>query len=74
VDQRLIADGYVMTFWRAISDGGGQYASAPEIAAILGRLRRITALEELRLPPLDPSVNAAKRTDVNTWLGPHDRA
>jgi aminoglycoside phosphotransferase (APT) family kinase protein len=74
VDQPLVADGYVVTFWRAISDDGDQYASTPEIAAILARLHRLAAPEDLRLPPLDPFANAARRIDVNTWLSPDDRA
>jgi aminoglycoside phosphotransferase (APT) family kinase protein len=74
VDQPLIVDGYVVTFWRAISDDGDQYASTPEIAAVLARLHRLTAPEDLRLPPLDPFANAAQRIDVNMWLTPDDRA
>jgi hypothetical protein len=35
---------------------------------------RLTALEELRPPPLDPFANGAKRIDGNTWLGPDDHA
>jgi aminoglycoside phosphotransferase (APT) family kinase protein len=74
VDQPLIACGYVVTFWRATSDDGDRYASTPEIAAILARLHRLTAPTDLRLPPLDPFANAARRIDVNTWLTPDDRA
>jgi aminoglycoside phosphotransferase (APT) family kinase protein len=74
VDQPLITDGYVVTFWRAISDDGDQYASTPEIAAVLARLHRLTAPEDLDLPSLDPFANAAQRIDVNTWLAPDDRA
>jgi aminoglycoside phosphotransferase (APT) family kinase protein len=74
VDQPLIVDGYAVTFWRAISDDGDQYASTPEIAAILARLHRLAAPEDLHLPPLDPFANAAQRIDVSTWLTPDDRA
>jgi hypothetical protein len=74
IDQPLIADGCVVSFWRAISDDGDRYASTPEIAAILARLHRLTAPEDLRLPPLDPFANAARRIGVNTWLTPDDRA
>jgi aminoglycoside phosphotransferase len=74
VDQPLIACGHVVTFWRAISDDGDQYASTPEIAAILARLHQLTAPEDLRLPALDPFANAARRIDVNTWLTRDDRA
>jgi thiamine kinase-like enzyme len=73
VDQPLIADGYVVTFWKAISDEGDQYASTPEIAAILARLHRLTVPEGLHLPSLDPFANAAPRIERNTWLSPDDR-
>src|ERR1700733_5962201 len=54
VDQPLIVDGYVVTFWRAISDDGDQYASTPEIAAVLARLHRLTAPQNPPPPPPDP--------------------
>jgi thiamine kinase-like enzyme len=74
VDQPVIAGGYVVTFWRAISDDGDQYASTAEIAEVLARLHRLVAPEELRLPPLAPFANAAQRIDANTWLSPDDRS
>jgi thiamine kinase-like enzyme len=74
VDQPAVADGYVVTFWRAISDDGDQYASTPEIASVLARLHRLVAPEELHLPPLAPFANAAHRIDANTWLSPSDRS
>src|SRR5690242_410718 len=68
VNQPLIADGYVVTFWQSVSDDGDQFASTPEIAAIIARLHRLTAPESLALPPLDPFANAVQRIDANTWL------
>ena len=64
----------MVTFWQSVSDDGDQFASTPEIAAILARLHRLTAPEDLGLPPLDPFANAAQRIDANTWLTPDDRA
>jgi hypothetical protein len=43
VDQPVTAAGYVVTFWQSVSDDGDQFASTPEIAAILARLHRLTA-------------------------------
>jgi aminoglycoside phosphotransferase (APT) family kinase protein len=73
VEQPLVVGGYIVTFWRAISDGDDQYATTPEIAALLVELHRLTAPEDLHLPPLDPFANAARRIDTNTWLTPDDR-
>jgi aminoglycoside phosphotransferase (APT) family kinase protein len=64
----------VVTFWQSVSDDGDQFASTPEIAAVIARLHHLTAPEALHLPPLDPFANAAERIEVNTWLTPDDRA
>lgn len=74
VDQPVIADGYVVTFWQSVSEDGDQFASTPEIAATIARLHRLTAPESLHLPPLDPFANAVQRIGANTWLTPDDRA
>ena len=68
------ADGYVVTFWQALSDGGDQFASTPEIAEILARLHRLTAPENLGLPQLAPFTDAVARIDANTWLTSEDRS
>jgi dihydrofolate reductase len=70
----VTATGYVVTFWWSVSDDGDQFASTPEIAAILARLYRLTAPEDLHLPSLDPFANAVPRIDANTWLTPQDRS
>jgi hypothetical protein len=74
VDQPVIADGYVVTFWHSVSDDGDQFASTAEIAAILSRLHHLVGPEELHLPPLDPFANAVQRIDANTWLTADDHA
>jgi Phosphotransferase enzyme family len=74
VDQPVIADGYTVTFWQSVSDDGDQFASTPEIAALISRLHHLTVPAGLDLPPLDPFANASERIDVNTWLTPADRA
>jgi len=43
VVQPIAADRYIVTFWRALSGDGDQYASTPEIADILARLHRLVA-------------------------------
>jgi aminoglycoside phosphotransferase (APT) family kinase protein len=74
VDQPIAADGYIITFWQALSEDGDQYASTPEIAQILARLHQLIAPENLHLPSLAPFASAAQRIDANTWLSPGDRS
>ena len=74
VEQPIAADGYIVTFWQALSEDGDQYASTPEIAQILARLHQLTAPEDLHLPPLAPFANAAQRIHASTWLTPGDRS
>jgi aminoglycoside phosphotransferase (APT) family kinase protein len=74
VDQPVVTNGFVVTFWHALSEDADQYATVPEIAAALASLHRLVAPGELRLPPLAPFANAAHRIDANTWLSDDDRA
>jgi len=74
VDQPIATGGYIVTFWKALSGDGDQYASTPEIAEILARLHRLVAPEDLHLPPLAPFANATQRIETNTWLTPDDRS
>jgi aminoglycoside phosphotransferase (APT) family kinase protein len=74
VDQPLDVDGYLVTFWQAISDDGDECASTPEVAQVLARLHHLTAPEGLNLPPLEPFANAAQRIAASTWLSPDDRS
>lgn len=73
VDQPVIVDGYVVTFWQAVSDDGDQFASTVEIAAIIAKLHRLAVPVDLHLPSLDPFANAGPRIDASTWLTPGDR-
>jgi aminoglycoside phosphotransferase (APT) family kinase protein len=73
VDQPVIVDGHVVTFWNAISDDGDQYASVREVAEVLVKLHALSAPDSLHLPPLAPFDNAARRIEVNDWLNPEDR-
>jgi Ser/Thr protein kinase RdoA (MazF antagonist) len=73
VNQPVIADGSVITFWRSVSDDGDQFASTPEIAAILARLHHLAPPADLHLPPLRPFAESIHRLDASTWLTPSDR-
>ena len=72
VDQPIIKDGYITTFWQALSDDGDRYASTPEIADVLAKLHQLVAPEDLHLPPLEPFANAGQRIAASTWLTPDD--
>jgi Ser/Thr protein kinase RdoA (MazF antagonist) len=74
VEQPVVIDGQVVTFWEAVSEDGDQYASVAEVAEVLLRLHQLTAPADLHLPELAPFVNAPKRIEANTWLTPDDRA
>jgi thiamine kinase-like enzyme len=74
VDQPIVLDQHVVTFWVAVSDDSDQYASVAEVAKVLVQLHQLTAPDDLHLPVLAPFANAAKRIETNTWLNPHDRA
>ena len=74
VEQPVVIDGRVVTFWEAVSDDGDQYASVAEVAEVLLQLHQLTAPADLHLPKLAPFANAPKRIEANTWLTPDDRA
>jgi aminoglycoside phosphotransferase (APT) family kinase protein len=73
-EQPVVIDGHAVTFWQAVSDDGGQYASVAEVAEVLLRLHTLTAPADLHLPELAPFANAPTRIEANTWLNPDDRA
>jgi aminoglycoside phosphotransferase (APT) family kinase protein len=74
VDQPVIVDGHVVTFWEAVSDDGDEYANTAEIAQVLAKLHKLVPPEDLALPRLEPFANAAQRIQNNTWLTPEDRS
>jgi thiamine kinase-like enzyme len=73
VDQPIVIDGHTVTFWRAVSDDGDEYASVGEVAQVLVELHRLVAPDDLCLPPLEPFDKAAKRIEANDWLSSADR-
>ena len=73
VDQPIVIDGHVATFWESVSDDGQQYATVGEVAEVLAMLHRLHAPADLHLPQLAPFENAAQRIAVNGWLSSRDR-
>jgi aminoglycoside phosphotransferase (APT) family kinase protein/predicted DNA-binding transcriptional regulator AlpA len=73
VEQPLVIDNHAVTFWKAISDDGDQYATVREVAEVLVKLHALQAPASLALPPLAPFENAARRIDSNDWLCGTDR-
>jgi aminoglycoside phosphotransferase (APT) family kinase protein len=74
VDQPVVIDEHVVTFWDAVSDEGDQYASVAQVAEVLVQLHQLTAPDDLHLPELSPFANARQRIGASTWLSPQDRA
>jgi hypothetical protein len=73
VDQPVMVDGYVVTFWEAVSDDGSQYGTIAQVAGVIAMLHAMTAPESLRLPELAPFENAGGRIASSAWLSPGDR-
>ncbi len=74
VDQPVVVDRHVVTFWDAVSDDGDQYATVREVAEVLVKLHELTAPDSLHLPPLAPFENADHRIQASDWINPSDRA
>lgn len=74
VEQPLVIDSHVVTFWEAVSDDGDQYATVAEVAEVLVKLHSLHAPGNLDLPSLTPFENAAHRIEANDWLDASDRA
>lgn len=73
IEQPLLIDGRVVTFWHALSDDGADYGTTAEVAALLARLHRLILPAGLRLPELRPFGRAAGRIDGALWLNEADR-
>ena len=72
VDQPVVIDQHVVTFWKALSEEGDQYASVAEVAETLVKLHKLAAPDDLHLPELAPFANASKRIKTSTWLNQQD--
>jgi aminoglycoside phosphotransferase (APT) family kinase protein len=73
IDQPLVIDGYVVTFWEAVSDEE-VYGTPAEVAALLVRLHALTPPAGLDLQPLRPFARAERRIEQNGWLSLGDRS
>lgn len=72
IDQPVVVDERVVTFWEVISDEDS-YGSTSEVASLLVRLHGMETPRSLDLPALRPFARAELRIDVNRWLGSDDR-
>jgi thiamine kinase-like enzyme len=73
VDQPAVIGGRAVTFWEAVSDNGGEYATIAEVAQVIARLHHLAVPDDLRLPELEPFENAGRRIATSEWLSPGDR-
>ncbi len=73
IDQPLVIDGRVVTFWQALSDEE-VYGSLPEVAQLLVRIHSMTPPLTLGLQPLRPFARAERRIEQDGWLSLADRS
>ncbi len=72
IDQPVVVDDRVVTFWEVISDEDS-YGSTAEVASLLVRLHRMEPPPSLDLPVLRPFARAELRIDADGWLSSDDR-
>jgi hypothetical protein len=72
IDQPVVVDERVVTFWESISEGES-YGSTAEVASLLVRLHGMEPPRSLDLPELRPFARAELRIDANGWLSSGDR-
>ena len=68
VDQPVVIDRHVVTFWEAVSDDGDRYASVAEVAEVLVKLHKLTVTDDLHLPELSPCLLLAGVNPKNLFL------
>jgi aminoglycoside phosphotransferase (APT) family kinase protein len=73
IDQPLVIDGYVATFWESVADEE-VYGTPAEVAALLVRLHALTPPAGLDLQHLRPFARAERRIEQNGWLSRGDRS
>jgi len=73
VNQPLVIDERIVTFWRAVGDGE-IYGTPPEVARLLVRLHALTPPASIGLQPLRPFARAERRIEQNGWFSPADRS
>lgn len=73
IDQPVVVDDHVVTFWKSVSRDGERFATVGEFAEVLAELHRLQVPADLNLPALVPFQDSARRISVNTWLSDADR-
>jgi aminoglycoside phosphotransferase len=73
VEQPIVVDRRVVTFWQALSDDGAHYGTTGEVAALLVRLHGLTAPASLELADLQPFARVTRRIELALWLSSEDR-
>jgi hypothetical protein len=73
IDQPLVIDGRVVSFWHALSNEGATYGTTAEVALLLLRLHGLTPPDSLGLTELRPFARAARRIETALWLSSGDR-
>jgi len=73
VDQPVVADGRVVTFWESIDDRP-EYGSVVELAELLRRLHGLSAPAGIDLPPVAPFEHTRERINRAPALTVDDRA
>lgn len=74
VEQPVMIDGHVVTFWEALSDDGDQYGSVEELALMLVELHSLASPENLNIPALAPFEKADRRILASHRLAANDRS
>jgi hypothetical protein len=73
LDQPVVLDSHAVTFWEAVSDDSDEYATIGQVAAVIARLHKMTAPDDLCLPALEPFRNVGQRIAESRWLTGDDR-
>jgi aminoglycoside phosphotransferase (APT) family kinase protein len=72
VDQPVLADGRVVTFWESVADRPA-YGTTLELAVLLRGLHALTAPASLKLPAVAPFRKAPRRIEHASGVSPEDR-
>lgn len=73
IEQPIVIDGHVVTFWQAVSAGEDAYATTREVAQVLLELHSLAVPGALILPTLSPFEGVANRIEMNPWIDASDR-
>jgi Ser/Thr protein kinase RdoA (MazF antagonist) len=74
VEQPVIIDGHVITFWEPVTDADDEYGSVTDLAHLLLRLHALSPPPALDIPPLSPFAKADNRIKASRRITPDDRS